>query len=186
MNRFSFAEGLCVALIASVIGGALFFSLAPWISASFSIRLVMTGIALGYVIYLLIRAPQKTGWLTALSIWIFGAGLAWFFIHSALLLIGLHLLMIWLVRSLYFYTSSIAALTDLILCALSFAVSVWVFDRTGSLALGIWCLFLIQALVTMIPSDFKRIPHRDAKPCAGFDRFDRAFRSAEWALRKLS
>lgn len=186
MNKLSFLEGLGFALIASLAGGALFFGLSPWLGAVYVFRLLVTGVALGYLAFLLRRAPRRTGWLTALTLWCVLATLAWLFIHPLALFIAGHLGLIWMIRSLYFYRSGGAALIDLALCGLSLAAASWAFNRTGSLALGIWCLFLVQALIAMIPVDFK--PKHSAEPSAaeGADRFDRACRSAEWALRKLS
>lgn len=185
MKKTSFVGGLCFALIASVCGGGLLFALAPLFTPGFLFKLIVTVIAAGNILYLLIKAPRRIGRVSALTVWALLATSGWLFIDSLLVLIGLHLTMIWLIRSLYFYRSPSAALVDLGLCGLSLAAAVRVFSHTGSVALAIWCLFLIQALVSMIPSDFKR-----GKPAradhAEADRFDRAFRSAERALRKLS
>lgn len=186
MNRISFLEGLGIALIASICGGALLLGLAPWFTWSFMFKLIGTGIAGGYVVYLLIRSPRRVGRITVLTTWIFLATLAWLFVPSALLLIALHLCMVWMIRSMYFYNSPSAALIDLILCGLSLAAAAWGFRHTGSLAIGIWCLFLIQAVVAMIPSDFRSSTHPPAGRSTESKRFERAYRSAEWALRKLS
>lgn len=186
MNKFSFVEGLCLALIASVCGTLLLFALAPLFTLGFLFKLIVNVIGFGNILYLLIRAPRRIGRITAFTVWALLATLGWLFIDSILVLIGLHLTMIWLIRSVYFYTSPSAALVDLGLCGLSLAAAVRVFSHTGSLALGIWCLFLIQALVSMIPSDFKRTMPAQTAAKAGSDRFDRACRSAERALRKLS
>lgn len=186
MKRVSFIDGLWIALSASVSGGALFFALAPWLPVTVLFKWMVSLITFGYVAYLLIRAPRRSGWLSALTVWVWIAIAGGLLIRSVPLFITLHMTLIWLIRSLYFYHSPIAAFIDLALCGLSLGTAAWVYRQTGSLVLGIWCLFLIQALVFMIPADFK--PTRDGGAERPFesDRFERAHRSAEWALRKLS
>ncbi|MCI0667576.1 MAG: hypothetical protein L0Y43_05935 [Methylococcaceae bacterium] len=186
MNRFSFIEGLGFALFASAFGGLLFFALSPWFAVTFLFKSLVSLIACGYVAYLLIRAPRRTGWLTVMTVWASIAMAGWLFIHSVLAFLALHVTMIWLIRSLYFYHSPVAALVDLALCGLGLAAAVGVFRHTGSLALAIWCLFLIQTLVAMIPPDFKRTTRSRTEVLGESDRFERAHRSAESALRKLS
>jgi hypothetical protein len=186
MNGISFIEGLGIALIASIGGGALMSGFEPWFGGSFLFRLIGTGIASGYVAYLLIRSPRRAGRIAVVTIWVFLAAVAWWFVHSDLLFMALHLCMIWLVRSIYFYNSPSAALIDLILCGVGLASAVWAFRHTGSVALGIWCLFLLQALTAAIPADFKRSTQTAAGRNTDFQRFERAYRSAERALRKLS
>ncbi|MGH8548131.1 MAG: hypothetical protein ACRERU_05930 [Methylococcales bacterium] len=186
MKRLSFIEGLLIALIASVCGGSLFFSLAPWFTVAWLLKLIGSLIAGGYVVYLLIRAPRPTGRITALTVWVLLATAGWLLVHSVLVFIALHLIGIWLIRSLYFYNGPSAALVDLVLCGLSLAAAAWVSTHTGSVALGIWCLFLIQALVSMVPSDFKQTSQAWTDSRIESDRFERACRSAESALRKLS
>lgn len=187
MNRLSFPEALALALLASLVGGLLFFALAPVFSAAFLLRVIVTAIGCANAIYLLSRSSRKVARLSAFTLWALLATNGFIFVDSLFGLIVLHCFMIWLLRSVYFRASPGAALLDLGLCALSLVVAIRVFGHTGSLALAIWCLFLIQALVAMIPADFKRRSTSDYPlQMQQSDRFDRAWRSAERALRKLS
>lgn len=181
MKRLTFVEGLGFALIASLAGAGLFFALSPWFGWSLLLKLIGTLLAGAYVAFLLIRTSRRSGRISVCCIWIGFALMAWIFVDSAHFLIALHWIVIWFIRSLYFYRSPGPALVDLTLCASGLVVAIGVFRHTGSLALGIWCLFLIQALVAMIPRDFKS----PALEHTASDGFDRAHRSAELALRKL-
>ncbi|MGH8552311.1 MAG: hypothetical protein ACRERS_03370, partial [Methylococcales bacterium] len=175
-----------LALIASLGAALVFFALAPWFSAGLLLRLIVTALGFANVLYLLGRSSRKIGRLSAFTLWVLLATLGFLCIDSLLGLIALHLGMIWLIRCVYFHASAGAALLDFGLCALSLAAALRVFSHTGSLALAIWCLFLIQALVAMIPADFKPSRPASASLSTEADRFDRAWRSAERALRKLS
>ena len=89
----------------------------------------------------------------------------------------------WLIRSLYSYSSLIPALMDLGLCVLSTLAFGWVFMRTGGVFLATWSFFLVQALWVAIPA---RMGGREAlRATAGNERFDRARRQADEALRQL-
>ena len=65
-----------------------------------------------------------------------------------------------------------------------FAAAVWAARQSGSFALSLWCFFLVQALYAAIPARFpgEGGSTADAVP---EDRFQRAHRAAEAALRSL-
>ena len=90
--------------------------------------------------------------------------------------------LVWLVRSLYFHSSLLAALADLGLVALGFAAAVWAASRSNSAALCLWAFFLVQALYVAIP---QRTSGRDAPDGADADRFAHAHRAAEAAVRRM-
>jgi len=62
--------------------------------------------------------------------------------------------------------------------------SVWALSRTGSVFLGTWCFFLVQALFTAIPSSVGAKSRAGAIPQAS-DEFERARRQADAALKQL-
>jgi hypothetical protein len=103
-------------------------------------------------------------------------------VDSLALLLVVHVALLWLLRCLCRHDSTIAALADCALCALSLAAAVWA-TTTASVGFGVWCLFLVQALHVALPH---------GRGAAGADaaaddaRFRRAQRSAEAALRRLS
>lgn len=186
MKRRTFVESLWFALAASLAGSALFFTLAPWFTETTLIKFVVTVMTSGAVCFLVIRTPRRVGRITTLTVWLLWVILAWLLVGSVLVFTGLHLAIVWLIRSLYCYTSPMAALIDLGLCGLSLVASIGAFNHSGSVFLALWCLFLVQSLVAMIPSSFKRRKNVQIDRCTEADRFNRAYRTAEWALRKIS
>ena len=90
---------------------------------------------------------------------------------------------VWLIRSLYSYASLIPAAMDLGLCVLSVLAFGWVFMRTGGVFLATWSFFLVQALWVAIPTRIGG--NKAARAPGGNDRFDRARRQADEALRQL-
>ena len=185
MNRPTCLEGVVVALIASLLGSLLYAVLVPTFPGGPILRLLIAGIALGYVIYLLRRSPERVGRITVLAVWSLAAGAIWLMGPPLLLYLSLHLGLVWLIRSLYFYSSMLSALADLGLSGLSLAAAVWATSHSHSLFLSIWCLFLVQALFAAIPASMQR--SGGATPAhQEQNRFERAHRAAETALRKHS
>ena len=56
-----------------------------------------------------------------------------------------HLGLVWLVRSLYYYSGLLPALADLGSALLGAAFAVWAAQRSDSAWLALWCFFLVQA-----------------------------------------
>jgi hypothetical protein len=92
--------------------------------------------------------------------------------------------MLWLVRSLYFYSSAFPALLDFGLSALSVSAAAWAMTRSGSLFLAIWCFFLVQAVFVAIPQRLGISAHRDTNKIDD-GAFEHARRRADAALRQL-
>lgn len=186
MKRPTFFEGVLVAIAVSLVGAALFTTLGFVFPLGPVVRIVVAGIGLGYVLYLLSRSRERVGRIVVLTLWVVAAGAAWFMAPSLTLYVFAHLGLVWLVRSLYFYSSMLSALLDLGLNGLALAAAVWAATVTHSVLLSIWCFFLVQALFVAIP---KRLP-RKTTPCRPDpdeqDRFQHAHRVAESALRRLS
>ena len=186
MKRPTFLEGVMVALVASLSASVLDTALGALFGSRGVLRLLIAGIGLGYVLYLLSRSTERVGRVTTLLVWTLAAGAAWGLGLPIMLFLLVHLGLIWLVRSLYFHSSLLAATADLGLNGLSLAVAVWAALHTGSLLLSVWCFFLVQALFVAIPP---RLPRRMPRPdpdAEGDDRFQRAHRAADAAIRKLS
>jgi hypothetical protein len=186
MKQPGFFEGVVVALVASVAGSVLYAALTTQFNGGAVLRLLIAGIALGYIIYLFSRSRERIGRLTTLGAWILAAGAAWWLAPSLLLYLLVHLGLIWLVRALYFYSSVLSALADLGLCGLGLAAAVWAGIHTSSLFLSIWCFFLVQALFVSIPASLVRKASCRQLAPGREDRFHRAHRAAESALRRLS
>jgi hypothetical protein len=97
-----------------------------------------------------------------------------------------HLGLVWLIRSLYFYSSLISALVDFGLVLFGIASAVWAVLQTGSLSLGVWCFFLVQALFVAIPNTWKGSSKQSAVMSSTEESFQCAYRTAQAALTKLS
>jgi len=186
MKRPTFLEGVGVAIAASLAGSVLYTAMDVVFPGGPVLRLLIAGIGLAYVIYLLSRSPEHVGRITAAAAWVLVAGVLWFSEPPLLLYVIMHLGAIWLIRSLYFYSSALSALADLGLNGLSLAAAIWAVTRTGSVFLGIWCFFLVQALFVAIPKSFNRKAGGDQSGHERADRFQHAYRAAEAAARKLS
>ena len=181
----TFFEGVAVALAASVAGSVVYAVLGTAFDGGDVLRLVIALSALGYLVYLFSRCRERSGRVTTLSAWTIAAALLWFMQPSLLFYLLVHIGMIWLVRSLYFYSSVLTSLADLGLSGVALIAALWAAGFAGSLFLAIWCFFLVQALFTAIPD---RSPQRSTGTSTrrgNDDRFQQAYRSAESAVRKL-
>jgi hypothetical protein len=179
----SVAQGIGVAVVCALGGGAVFAALTLLVAPNLATRLLTTLLGGGYVLYLLACSGQRTGRIVAVVAWCGGATAAAWLIDSLALFLILHVAMIWLLRCLYFHDTIVAVLTDLALSALALAAATWTASSTASMVLSIWCLFLVQALFVVLPTT------RAASTATADDstrsEFERARRSAQAALRRL-
>jgi hypothetical protein len=185
MKQATFFEGVGIALIASIAGTAGFIVLSSVFAGGGIFRLLIAGMSLVYILYLLARSQERVGRITAIAIWLIATIVSWLFVPSTLLYILIQLSMVWLVRSLYFYSSVLSSLADLALTGIGLTVAIWAWLTTRSLFLSIWCFFLVQALFVLIPRKLARSRDRQAAHSHSDDPFERAHRAAETALRKL-
>jgi hypothetical protein len=183
MKRPSFSEGVLVALGAGLFSSVALTVIPYTVGLEWSMRALIAGLGLGYVVYLLHRSHGRTGRVVTLATWLLLAGLSWFLVVDPLLYLALHLVLIWLVRSLYHQPGPLAALLDLVLNLFALMAGLWAFVHADSIFMGVWTFFLIQAMFIGIPSLSNR---SGATPEPQADEFELAYRSAETALRKLS
>lgn len=186
MKQPTFLEGVSVALAASLVGSMLFTAMQVVLPGVPALRLLVAGIGLAYMIYLLSRSPEHVGRITAVAAWAIIAAVLWFTHPPLMLYVCVHLGTLWIIRSLYFYSSALSALADLGLNGLGLAAALWAVTRTGSVFLGIWCFFLVQALFVLIPKSIQRKHDSGQVSHERDDRFQHAYRVAEAAVRKLS
>ena len=186
MKQPTFLEGVSVAIAASLAGSMLYTAMEVVLPGIPVLRLLIAGISLAYVVYLLSRSPERVGRITAAAAWVIVAVVLWYTHPPLLLYVLVHLGTLWIIRSLYFYSSALSALADLGLNGLSLAAAIWAVTRTGSVFLGIWCFFLVQALFVLIPKSVNRKPGTGQAGHESDDRFQHAYRVADAAVRKLS
>lgn len=186
MKQPTLFEGVSVALIASIGATVLFTALGAILPVEAVVKLLIALFSLGYISYLLSRSRECLGRVTLVAGWSLVAAVIWLFSPS-LAIYGLtHLVMIWLVRALYYYNSLLSALADLGLNAIAVAAAAWAAYQTESLLITTWCFFLAQALFVYIPPRLFRKEARAAGSSINEDLFQQSHRAAETALQKLS
>ena len=179
MNRNTFLHGLIVAAVLAFASAATIASIAPWTGMSAIVRVAIPMIAFAYVVYVVRASSVKTGVLTTCSLWSVLAVIAWWVAPPLPAYLLIHVGAIWLVRSLYTYSGIVPALTDLVLSGLATAGLVWSLSRTGSVFLGVWTFFLVQALYVFIPRSVRQVTSPTNYS------FDSARRQADAALQQL-
>jgi hypothetical protein len=183
MTRPGFLQGVMAAAVLGFIASAFIVVFTPFIGIGLVTRLVVPMLALAYLLYLFTRNDEKTGRVTTLVLWSAMTVATWWLALPLPLYLLIHAGAIWLVRSLYFYTGVLPSLMDMALTGLSLVASVWALSRTGSVFLGTWCFFLVQALFTAIPRSIGNKPVPEE--LAATSDFERARRQADAALRQL-
>lgn len=186
MKKPTFWEGVVVALLASLIGAIGFFALCFLFTEEIAIRLVISGLAFFYSLYLLSRSGERIGRITVMFSWCILTAAVWLFGPPLTLFLILNVLSIWLIRSLYFYSRLFPSLADMGLCLFGIASAGWALHHTGSPFLTFWCFFLIQALFAVFAAGNKQTFADEAALSNSEVKFKRAYQAAEAAVRKLS
>jgi hypothetical protein len=185
MRRPTFVHGAVTAAVFALAGSVAVTALAPMAVIPGFYQLLVAAFGLAYLLYMFSVSGQRVGRLTTLSLW---AGMS-FTLWILGTPFGLYLMAqigaLWLIRSLYFYSSALSALIDLALNLVAVASGYWAAVHTGSVFLTLWCFFLVQALFVAIPPEVKRqfrwppATHRET------EKFERARLRAEKAIRQL-
>ncbi len=186
MTRPTFLEGVAVAIGASLFGGIAYTALTTLLPGSAAFRISVAGIGLAYVVYLLIRSRDRVGRVTTFTAWAVVAIAAWLLEPPLALYGSVHVGLVWLIRSLYFYSSALSAMADLGLNLASVAAAIWAATESSSPFLSIWCFFLVQALFVAIPVRMGEEERKTQLEDSNDDRFEHAHRAAQGALRRLS
>jgi len=183
-------NGIIAAFVISLMAGAASLVLSGFVYQSTLFSIILYAATLTYLIYLLKNSSARVGRVVVISGWTTVSLVCWLFdvplFEQLLIQAGI----IWLVRSLYFHASLVAALLDFGLVSVGLAASAWAMVNTGSLATAVWSFFLTQALFCWIP-DLSRKPSSDAygvqyKPQPGQTSFQSAHRVALDAVHKLT
>ena len=185
MKRPTFFNGVLAALVLAFLASVAFATLMPFFGLGFVVRTLIPALGLLYIAYLFTRSPERTGRITTLMLWCVLAGASWLLAPPLPLYVLIHVGAVWLIRSLYFYSSVVPALIDLGLNALSVSTAIWAVSRSGSVFLAVWCFFLVQALFIAIPPALNRKARSGNTAPADDQKFQHARRRAEAALRQL-
>jgi len=186
MKKPTFWDGVVVALLASLAGATGFFALSFLFTEEMAIRLAISGLAFFYSLYLLSRSGERIGRITVMLLGCLLSAAVWLFYPPLTLFLILHVLSIWLIRSLYFYSRLFPSLADMGLCLFGIASAFWTLHHTGSPFLTFWCFFLIQAVFVAIPTGNRQTFADEAALSNSEVEFKRAYQAAEAAVRKLS
>lgn len=185
MKRPSFFHGVIVAAIFAFFASAVIAALTPFIGFFAILRVVIPAMGFAYILYLFSRSRERAGRVATLTLWSALAAVTWWVAPPLSLYLLIHVGAVWLVRSLYFYAGVLPALMDLGLSALAVATAIWAIGHTGSVFLGTWCFFLVQALFVVIPPAVRREHNAAKNTAADNELFERARRQADRALAQL-
>lgn len=186
MRRPTFLQATVSGLGISIVAAIGFHLFAVVLPTDLIIRGLIAGAGFITMIQLIRASGERVGLVTSVTLWtLVSVVLVWQEPPLIYYLSG-HIVVIWLIRSVYFYSSVLASMLDLALCALSLCAATWAAVHTGNVFLSFWCFFLVQALHGSIPLNFN--PDR-INPGATFlrdTRFEQAHRVAQDALGKIS
>ena len=185
MKRPNFLNGVGIAAVFALLGSVAVTVLTPIVAFSALYTLLIPALGLAYVLYILSRSAERVGRATTLALWFGMSVTAWLVEPPFGLYLMAHVGALWLIRSLYFYSSALAALMDLGLNVVSTATAYWAAAHSGSVFLAIWCFFLVQALFVAIPSSLHRQPRHRPGAHPNTENFERARLRAEAAIRQL-
>jgi hypothetical protein len=185
MKSSTFLQGAGAAAILALLGSIAVTALAPIVGFSMLYKILVPALGLAYVLYILSRSNERVGRVTTLTLWAAMAITVWLFEPPMGLYLLAHVAALWLIRSLYFYSSALSALMDLGLNVLAVATAYWAAMHTGSVFLAIWCFFLVQALFVAIPVSLTRQARHGVGAQPDTENFERARLRAEAAIRQL-
>ena len=184
MKRPTLLYTIRIAVIMTVVAMASEFVMQHLFSGRLATAFTLSLLTMTYISHLLAKSDIRVGKITLgfLCLAALAVAVVLTVKLSTLLIISVGL--IWVTRSLLYYSSLLPAIADLVLCLVSFAAAIWGFIISGSVAAAIWCFFLTQALSALIPKRFVSTPSTETK--SGQDRFNQAYQSAETAIRHLA
>ena len=184
MRKPKFLEGVMVAVGLSLLIAAAFTIMSAFFPTRWLLQAVIGGASLSYILYLFYRSKERTGKVAIVTLWLGFALAIWLLTPSTLILLFAHVAVIWLIRCLYYHSSILIALLDLGLMVLGILLSLWTLLHTHSLLLAAWVFFLMQALFSVLPEQVFSAKTRVTQNQD--DGFERAYASAEAAVRQLS
>ena len=183
MKSGSLIQDVVIAAALTAASIPLAFGFATFAPGGSALFLTVATLSFAFIVTLLQRQKLRTGKVTALIAVILVFTLGYFFYGTRAVCL-LAALMIWSVRSLFSYSSFLMAGLDLLLTFASLNAAWYVHGQTNSFLLGVWTFFLMQGFARWIPEQVPK-PSDERKFEPHDDRFDRAYASAEVALRRV-
>ncbi|ESQ14067.1 MAG TPA: hypothetical protein DDY14_08970 [Chromatiaceae bacterium] len=190
-TRFpGFFEGVAVAAVLSVTGGALEMlprllippPIGHGLAAGDARPFAILTVSFCYLLYLLWRSPETAGRISVTMLWV-GISLPVLLLAPHWIL-AVQLVLLWLTRMLFLQRSLSAALADLVLLMVGLGAGFWAIASTASLAAAIWTFLLVQAPFAALGNLMPAANPDHADPIDD-DHFERAERNATASLRRL-
>jgi len=185
MRRPTFLHGAVAAAIFALVASVAVTAAKPIAIFPGFYQPLVAALGLAYLLYALSHSRERVGRVTTLSLWAGMSLTLWLLDTSFGFYLMAQIIALWLIRSLYFYSSLMSACLDLALNFAALATACWAAVHTGSVFLTVWCFFLVQALFVAIPPAVKREAgglHATGKDT---EKFERARLTAEMAIRQL-
>jgi len=151
MNRPTLARGIVGAALLALTGGALYGALTLYFPPAAGLRVTVGLVAAAYVLQVVAFADARGGRIVVTLCWLACAVLLAVTAPPPALFVVAHAGLLWLVRALCCHDGPLAALSDLLLTTLALAAAIACARHTGSVVLGLWTLFLVQAFFVVIP-----------------------------------
>lgn len=197
MRRPDFLSAAGMGLLLALAAGLGFAALTPLLAPAAALRVLISALGLLYLLWLLSGTERRAGRLTAVAAWLLLSAVSWLAAPSVLTALILHVALLWLLRSLVRYRSTLPALLDLGVSVGAVAAAAGAAGHTGSLFLTAWSFFLVQAFAVAIPARLPRRrrdgrggerghdDHGDECSQVDDDGFEQARRRADAAFRQL-
>lgn len=184
MKNPTLLANITVALLISLMSLGIQIILQTLFFTPAAVNITLALVALCYLGYLFNVSPARPGKVTLVLLSVLTTTTLLMLGTETNLLIGVLIGTLWLSRSLLFYHSVLASFADLALCLIGFTAAVGAFLLSASIAAGVWCFLLIQALFIFIPGR-KSTPEKYDTDLT-CDPFNKAYQSAESAIRDLA
>jgi hypothetical protein len=183
MKRHTLVRGIVVAALLAVTGGALHGALTLYFPPAAVLRLTLGLVAAAYVLHIVAYADIRSGRIVVALGWLVCTTLLAVITPPLALFVVIQAMLLWLVRALCCHGSPLPALADFVLSALALAAGIASTRHTGSIMLGLWTVFLVQAFFVVIPQR-PHMPAADAlEPTLA--PLARARAQAQAALRRV-
>src|SRR5690606_21037845 len=146
MKQLTFFNGLCMAILLTVAGAAVFTVTAPLLGPGLAMRALVLLLGGAYRLWVLHVTRVDCGISLMVVAWLLVTGLLLLFNPPISLWLGAQTVLIWLIRCAARYDRLWPPLLDAGLNLLALCCGISAFWHTGSMAMAIWCFFLLQAL----------------------------------------
>jgi hypothetical protein len=179
MKQPTLLKNIGIALLLFAVSVIVNSILSPGMHRVLLLIALTTFLYLGYLMY---NSPRKTGKFILMVSCVFILAGSFIFIREISSLLISCTVLIWLVRSLLYYSSIVSVLFDAVLCLTGLAIAGWAFVNSGFIAVATWSFFLVQSLHVLIPH---KTTNTYPSGVIENDRFNNAHQTAEYAIGQM-